>query len=92
MPCYAELCCAAPVCSQIKGLTDKKERLSTALQQLQASRDKAAAALAKLRGAYETMAADNNKLRSDNAELQGLIKGLKQQLRLQGVTVPAPEV
>lgn len=81
-----------PPYAQIKGLTDKKERLSMALQQLQASRDKAAAALAKLRGAYETMAADNDKLRSDNAELQGLVEGLKQQLRLQGVAVPTPEV
>jgi chromosome segregation ATPase len=85
------LCCAAPIPTQIKGLTDKREKLSTALQQLQASRDKAAAALAKLKGAYETMAAENHKLRSNNAELQGLIDGVKQQLHLQGVAVPTPK-
>jgi predicted phage gp36 major capsid-like protein len=67
---------------QIKDLAVKKQKLTAMLQQLQQSRDKAAAALAKLKSSYETMAADNERLRADNKEFQGLIDGLKQKLQL----------
>jgi predicted phage gp36 major capsid-like protein len=67
---------------QIKDLAVKKQKLTVMLQQLQQSRDKAAAALAKLKSSYETMAADNERLRADNKEFQGLIDGLKQKLQL----------
>lgn len=52
------------------------------LQQLQESRDRAAAALAKLKGTYETITAQNKQLKADNAELRALIDGLKSQVDL----------
>jgi chromosome segregation ATPase len=72
----------AVCCWQIKELAARKEKLSAISEQLQESRDRTAAALAKLREQYETMAADNTQLRSANAELKALIDGLKARLNL----------
>jgi cell division protein FtsB len=71
------LCCAV---LQIKELAVKQEKLRIVVDQLQESRDKAAAALAKLKDSFETMAANNKRLREDNDDIKAQIACLKQQV------------
>jgi flagellar biosynthesis chaperone FliJ len=63
---------------QIKELAAKQIKLRTVVDQLQETRDKAAAALAKLRDSFETMAAKNKQLREDNDDMKAQIAVLKQ--------------
>jgi len=74
---------------QIKELTTKRSSLQAALKQLQESSDKAAAALAKLKAAYETITSENDKLRQDNDELKSMIENVQQKLGQQQPSGPS---
>lgn len=62
---------------QIAQLTNKQQRLQAVLSELQESRDKAAAALAKLCSRLDDMAKDNMRLRTENEDLHCKISTLK---------------